>query len=193
VFSRVLVHLVDHAVEGWAKGPIGDAYRFVLLELDLHPRLVFGDIGAEEDRTHPLGSLSANRLVSLCPETPLPAAYSSSRARDRCPDPFLPARIRGETHPFDGAPSFPLKDLGDRFGRDHHPANPVFGSPKASHPSLDRLFHLALEPRVRVNDVPLEAIVCRWREPFRGARRDFRGPWFFLSVIDFSNFSFNIY
>src|SRR3984885_13029036 len=47
----VFVHLVDHAVEV-GEGTIGDADRFVLLKLDLHPRLVFGDIGAEKDRTH---------------------------------------------------------------------------------------------------------------------------------------------
>src|ERR1700722_4366193 len=47
----ILVHLVDYAVE-IGKGPIGDAHRLVLLELDLHPRLVFGNIGAEEDGTY---------------------------------------------------------------------------------------------------------------------------------------------
>ena len=46
----VFVDLVDHAVEVGER-PIGDADRFVLLELDLHPRLVLRDIGAEEDRT----------------------------------------------------------------------------------------------------------------------------------------------
>src|ERR1700749_5151986 len=45
-----LIDLVDYAVE-IGEGTVGDADGFVLLELDLHPRLVFGDVGTEEDRT----------------------------------------------------------------------------------------------------------------------------------------------
>src|ERR1700733_13097125 len=171
----VFVHLVDHAVEVGER-PIGDADRFVLLKLDLHPRLICGNIGAEEDRTHLLLT-ERNRLVSRA-QKPCHPRRILHHVPEIVVQIHLYQHITGEKDPFDGA-FLPVEDLGDRFGRDHHPANPVLQS-KGFHSSLDRLLHFALKPRVRVNDVPLETIVCRWREPFyRAARRDF-GPLVFF-------------
>src|SRR5271156_178562 len=73
--------------------------------------------------------------------------------------------ITREKHPLDGT-LLAVKDFSDGLGRNHHPANPVLQA-KGFYAALNRFLHLALKPGVGMDDVPLEAIVGRWREPFR--------------------------
>src|SRR6201996_1284815 len=155
----VFVDLVDHAVEV-GKRTLGDAHRLVLFELDLHPRLVFRHIAAEQDRADLLLG-KRDRLVAGAQEARHPRGVL-----DHVPqvvvEIHLDQHVPRQKDPLHGA-LLAIHDLGYRLGRNHDAANLVLQT-ESLHPALQRLLHLALEARIGVDDVPLEALVDRRRQ-----------------------------
>src|SRR5579884_1638938 len=175
----VFVYFVDLAgkVGEWA---VGDAHRFVLRELYFEPRLVLADCDAINDL---VDFIFRERRWIVC------RADKSCDLRRRfhhVPDviAFAAGAEAGEIHLYQHVAReehtiagvlFAAANFGDRFGRDQH-ASDLFLQPERLDARLERLFYLALEARVGVDDVPLHVriaglLACASRRIGRHGRR----------------------
>src|SRR5215469_3277288 len=184
----ILIDLIDHTRKG-GKGPFGDPHRLVLLELHFELGLVLRLAGFINDV---LNFLFRKRRGLL---SGTDKSGNPRRRLHHVPDVVIHVHfhqhIAGIEHALDGV-LLATANFGNSLGSNQHAAN-FFFQAEGVHARLQRLFHLALKSRIRVDDVPLHVGIARLFSNRGGIvhrrRRGFRFVSVFLLVLHSENHS----
>src|SRR6266511_3987015 len=161
----VLIDLVHHAGEG-GKRAFGDAHRLVLFILDLELGLLFAVGDAVNNLLH-LGVGERRGLLAGAHESRDPRG-GLHHVPDFVVHVHFDQNVAGIEHALAGV-LLVVANLGDGLGGDQDLADAVFES-EGPDARLQRLLHLALEPRVGMDDVPLHPGISRCLRGFRRLR-----------------------